>query len=134
MRCRDTFPSVMHCPEVRLFHSRSAAERFSRLRAGEPIGLLDTAAQSWCVQRGGSACVCVLFEAKGMTWAESAALLAHEATHCAMRWLEVTGDGDRYGEEELAYAVQHILLALVNAHNRWLLKRAAGKQQRPNRK
>lgn len=47
-------------------------------------------------------------------------LFAHEATHAALRYVEAIGDGDQWGEEDLAYLVQYVTYALTVAQMDWL--------------
>lgn len=103
--------------EIRLFHSRKKFVDWCNKRFGTTPILKGSEAQT--VTFGDTAAV--LMEASGEdVW--ECALLCHEAYHVVCGYLEGIGEKSA-GEEIVAYMVQCVSGALMDAHMRWKEKR-----------
>ena len=120
-----TMPS-MH---VALYHSRNKLQRDLRDKGIEQSLSTGCDAQTFSNEIDGTTIHFVLIEGTERELWEELALLAHEATHVAMRYLADLGE-EEAADEELAYAVQAAAGCLFDMHLSWLDKQKGKKNEK----
>ncbi len=119
---------VMPDLHVSLYHNRNKLQRDLRSRGIELNLSTGCDAQTFTLDVDGTDIAFVLLEScDGPLW-EQLALLAHEATHVAVRYFEGIGE-EEPGNEELAYAVQGAAGCLFDMHLTWLEKQKGKKDE-----
>lgn len=108
---------------MRLTHSQRKARRLIERMLGRPYADDLSADGSTTALRGDAGDIVIVVCVRGdLDEVRTAAIIAHEATHAAWRFLEQIGEDDP-GEEEFAYVTQAIVGSLTRQHLRWLRKR-----------
>ena len=107
---------VMPPMEVALFHDRTKLKKRLAERGHEIELLKGVPGQTFSIVDDGQPVHFVLMEnADDVPLYDQLALLAHEATHIASRYLDYIGE-EQAGEEEWAYAVQTACSGLFDMH------------------
>ena len=119
---------VMPDMHVSLYHSRNKLQRDLRSRGIEQDLSTGCDAQTFTLDVDGTDIAFVLLDPCDRPLWEQLALLAHEATHVAVRYFEGIGE-EEPGNEELAYAVQGAAGCLFDMHLEWLEKQKGKKNE-----
>lgn len=119
---------VMPHMHVSLYHDKDKLQRDLRSHGIEEPLETDCDAQTLTVDLDGLRIGFVLMEPADMPLWEQLGLLAHEATHVAVRYLEGIGE-EEPGNEELAYAVQAAAGCLFDMHLSWFEKQKGKKDE-----
>lgn len=120
--------STMPHMHVTLYHDRDKLSRDLRSRGIEMDFSASGNAQTFTLDIDGTDIAFVLLDPCDWPLWEQLALLAHEATHVAVRYFEGIGE-EEPGDEELAYAVQAAAGCLFDMHLEWLDKQKGKKHE-----
>ncbi len=107
----DLYPFV---PKLMLFHSKKKCKRWCIDELGCIPDLIDGADAQTMYHDGTAVVLFTVREEE--TWEN--ALLVHESYHVVCDHLEALGETDA-GEEIMAYMIQCVSGALMDAHKRW---------------
>ena len=107
--------------ELRLFHDTAKAMKYLSKKGLNAEPREGSDAQTFAVMGADDFAIAVVYTADSPSPAYMAAVMAHEASHVSRRFFEFIGE-DEPGDEQQAYLIESVTMALVEMHLKWAIK------------